>query len=187
MNIADPKYLEHLRDLPSSYLLDLLADNDDIDRESVFWVLQERGLTREELERKVLWRQKSLWPRPYQLWTSARWLTLFNTLVVTYFNLTSIEQLLRGDHALKSALLFLVAGSIIFGFIVGYKLTTHLYHGSKSLLYCGFPLPVGFVDLQTGEEILQGKKTMTLRMALNALVGVSLTLFPLILLYVKIK
>ena len=47
MNIADPKYLEQLRDLPSSYLLDLLADNEDIDKESVFWVLQERGLARE--------------------------------------------------------------------------------------------------------------------------------------------
>ena len=99
MNIADPKYLEQLRDLPSSYLLDLLADNEDIDKESVYWVLQERGLAREELEQKVQRRQDSCWPRPYKLWASARWLTLFNTLVVTYFNITGLHQLLYSDHA----------------------------------------------------------------------------------------
>jgi hypothetical protein len=72
---------------------------------------------------------------------------------------------------------------MLFGFIIGYKLTTHLYHGSKALLYCGFPIPVGFVDLQTGEEIVEDKTLTILYMALNALVGVSLTLFPLTFIY----
>ena len=49
MNIADPKYLEHLRDLPTGYLLDLLAEKEDIDEESIHWVLQEHGLTRQEV------------------------------------------------------------------------------------------------------------------------------------------
>lgn len=184
MNIADPKYLEQLRDLPSGYLLDLVADNEDIDKESIFWVLQERGLTREELEHKLRRRQSSSWPRPYKLWATARWLTLFNTLIVTYFNITSLYQLLHSDHPFKLPLLFLSVGCILCGFLVGYKLTTHLYQGDKAILYCGFPIPVGFVDLQTGQEILKNKPRMILLMSLNALVGVNLTLFPLIFIYI---
>jgi len=183
MNIADPKYLEHLRDLPSSYLLDLMADNDDIDRESIIWVLLERGLTRDEIEQKLK-RRQSRWMRPYNFWAAARWLTLFNALVVTYFNLTGLYGLLHGGHSFKEALLFLAFGSTIAGFIIGFKLTTHIYHGSKSLLYCGFPFPVGSVELTTGEEILKSKALMSLCMALNALVGVSLALFPIIFIYI---
>ena len=183
MNIADPKYLEHLRDLPSGYLLDLLADNEDIDKESVYWVLQERGLTREELDQKLRRRKSSIWPRTYTLWAAARWLTLFNALVVTYFNTTGLYQLVNSEHAFKAPLLFLSVGSALFGFFVGFKLTTHLYQGGKSLIYCGFPIPVGFVELQTGEEILKDKLPMILRMAVNALVGINLTLFPLIFIY----
>jgi hypothetical protein len=43
MNIADPKYLQYLRDLPSSYLLDLMVDNDDIDHRSLRYVLTDSG------------------------------------------------------------------------------------------------------------------------------------------------
>ena len=185
MNIADPKYLEHLRDLPSSYLLDLMADNDDIDRESIIWVLLERGLAREEIEQKLK-RRHSRWLRPYVFWTAARWLTLFNTLVVSYFNSTVLYGLLLGDHRFKGALLFLALGSTIAGFLIGFKLTTHIYHGSRSVLYCGFPFPVGYVDLTTGEENLKGKALMYLHMALNALVGISLTLFPIIFIYLVV-
>ena len=177
MNIADPKYLEYLRDLPSSYLLDLIADNDDIDRESIIWVLMERGLTRDEIELKLNRRQTRRM-RPYNFWAAARWLTLFNALVVTYFNLTGLYRLISNEHSFKGALLFLVAGSTIVGFLIGYKLTTHIYHGSKSLLYCGFPFAVGQVELTTGEELLRGKAWTNLGMALNALVGISMALFP---------
>ena len=107
MNIADPKFLEHLRDLPSSYLLDLLSDNDDLDKESIHWVLQERGLTNKDIEKGLNRRRNSNWPRPYTLWKTASWLTLFNTLIVTYFNITGCYQLLLSDHAFKGALLFL--------------------------------------------------------------------------------
>ena len=183
MNIADPKYLEHLRDLPSSYLLDLMADNDDIDKESIIWVLLERGLDREEIEQKLK-RRHYRWMRPYNFWTATRWLTFFNTLIVTYFNLGGLYSLLHGDHSFKGALLFLAFGSTIAGLVVGFKLTTHVYHGSKSLLYCGFPFPVGYVELTTGEEIPKGKALMNFSMVLNALVGVSLALFPIIFIYV---
>jgi len=183
MNIADPKYLEHLRDLPSGYLLDLVADNDDIDEESIYWVLQERGLSREEITLKLRRRRNSTWPRTHTLWAAARWITLLNALMVTYFNTTGFYQILYSNHAFRGPLIFLSVGSILCGFFVGFKLTTHIYQGGKSLLYCGFPIPVGFVDLQTGDEILKNKAAMILRMALNALVGVSLTLFPLIFIY----
>ncbi|RLB65653.1 MAG: hypothetical protein DRH08_07665 [Deltaproteobacteria bacterium] len=183
MNIADPKFLEHLRDLPSSYLLDLLSDNDDLDKESIHWVLQERGLTNKDIEKGLHRRRGSNWPRPYTLWKTARWFALFNALIVTYFNVTGFYQLLHSDHAFKGALLFLSVGCIISGLLIGFKLTTHLYQGGKALLYCGFPIAVGFVDLQTGEEILPGKMLLILRMALNALVGISLALFPLIFIY----
>lgn len=183
MNIADPVYLEHLRDLPSGYLLDLLADNDDIDKESLCWVLQERGLARDEIEKKLRRRKNANWPRPYMLWSTARWLTLFNALIVAYFNVSGLYQLLHSDHAFRGPLLFLSVGSILCGFVVGFKLTTHLYQGGKALLFCGFPVPVGFVDLQTGAEITTAKTVMLLRMALNALVGVCLTTFPIVFIY----
>lgn len=184
MNIADPKYLEHLRDLPSGYLLDLVTDNEHLDEESICWVLQERGLTREEIAQKLRRRRNSCWPRTYTLWTAARWITLFNALIVTYFNATGFFQIAHSDHTFKIPILVLSVGSMLCGFFVGFKLTTHLYQGGKALLYCGFPIPVGFVDLQTGKEILKNKAAMILRMGLNALVGVSLTLFPLIFIYI---
>ncbi len=183
MNIADPKYLEHLRDLPSGYLLDLLADNEDMDKESVFWVLLERGFAREEIDRKLLRRKNSRWPRPYILWSAARWITLLNTLIVCYFNLSGFYELVHGEHAFKGALISLTIGCILFGFIVGFKLTTYTYQGGQSLIQCGFPVPVGSVDLKTGKEVLLNKVNMLLNMGINAIVGVSLTLFPLIFIY----
>jgi hypothetical protein len=184
MNIADPKYLEYLRDLPSSYLCDLMADGEGGDIESIYWVLQERGFSREEIDQKLQRRRNSILPRPYKLWAAARWLTLFNTLIIIYFNLTGLYRLMQGEHTFKGPLLFLAVGCILCGFVVGYKLTTYLYQGSRSLLYCGFPVPVGFVELQTGEETVRAKTPMIMRIAMNALVGVNLTLFPLIFIYI---
>lgn len=187
MNIADPTYLEHLRDLPSGYLLDLLADNDDIDTESLCWVLLERGMTREEVEQKVEKRRKSSWARPYKLWTAARWLSLFNVIIIAYLNFSGLYQLMHGSHAFRGILLFLSVGCILAGFYVGYKLSTQLYQGKQAQLHCGFPVPVGRVDLKTGEEILSDKKAMLIRMAINAMVGVNLALFPLIFIYLMMK
>ena len=184
MNIADPKYLEHLRDLPSCYLLDLMADHGETDLETMYWVLQERGLSRDKIDQKIQRRRSTAWPRPYRLWAAARWLTLCNALIVSYFNVSGLYRLTQSEHAFRIPLLFLAVGCIICGFVVGFKLTTHPYQGSRDLLYCGFPFPVGFVELQNGQEILPNKAPMILRMALNALVGVSLTLFPLIFIFI---
>ncbi len=187
MNIADPKYLERLRDLPSSYLFDLIAEDEGIDVESAYWVLQERGFSRDEIDQKQQRRRSSLRPPPYKIWAAARWLALFNTLIISYFNLTGLYRLMQGEHTFKGPLLFLVAGCTLCGFVVGYKLTTYLYQGSRSLLYCGFPVPVGVVELQTGEETALDKTPMIIRIAMNALVGVNLTLFPLIFIYIMME
>jgi hypothetical protein len=184
MNIADPKYLEHLRNLPTGYLLDLLTDNEDADKDSIIWVLQERGMPQDETTRRVERRKHSRWPRPYILWEAARWITLLNAIIVTYFNINGLYQIMQSDHPFKEPLLFLSVGSAAFGFFVGFKLTTYVYLGEKNRLHCGFPFTVGLVDLETGGEILKSKATMTIGMAINALVGISLTHFPLIFIYI---
>ncbi len=186
MYIADPKYLEHLRDLPTSYLLDLMTDYEDGDHESIAWVLRERGMPQEEIIRSVNRRKNSKLPRPYILWEAARWLTFMNAMIVSYFNVTGLYQLLNSDHAFRGTLLFISIGSVSFGFYIGFKLTTHVYMGEKTRLHCGFPLQVGFVDLETGQEIVRSKVATIIAMAINALVGITLTLFPLVFLYIMI-
>jgi hypothetical protein len=183
MNIADQKFLEQLRDLPTAYLLDLLVDHEEGDKESIAWVLRERGMPQEEIEQRVARRKNSNWPRPHVFWAAARWLTFLNAAIVAYFDITGIYRLLHDDHAFREPLLFLIIGSLAFGFYLGLKLTTHIYLGEKTRLHCGFPFQVGFVDLETGKEITRGKATMTIAMALNALIGISMTLFPLIFIY----
>ena len=182
MNIADPKYLEHLRDMPTSYLMDLVIDNQEIDTEAIRWVLGERGLTREEIDQRLQRWRDSRWMRPYHVWTAARWATIFNALLVTWVNITGLYDLFTGDHRLRIWLLCLAAGAVLVGFIIGFKLTTHIYHGQKSRLCCGFPCPVGHVELPSGEEVLQDKSILYLGMTGNALVGITLALFPILFL-----
>lgn len=184
MNIAEPKYREHLRDLPSSYLLDLIIDVEGVDHPSIYWILEERGLTREEIDQALQRRRVSPWLRPHTLWSIARWATIINTVIVTWFNLSCLYRLLHTDHPFRGPLLFFTLGCIGFGFVIGYKLTTHVYQGSRAMLYCGFPIPVGYVNLENGEEIQQGRNKTLLWMALNALTGISLTLFPLMFLFI---
>jgi len=183
MNISDPKYLEHLRDLPTGYLLGLMTDHEDGDNESVAWVLRERGMPQEEIERRVTRSKSSNWPRPHVFWKAARWLTILNAIIVAYFNLTGLYRLLHDDHAFIGALIFLTLGSVAFGFYLGFKLTTHVYMGEKTRLHCGFPFQVGFVDLETGKELTKDKAMMNIAMVLNALTGISLSLFPLVFIY----
>jgi len=181
MNIADPKYLEHLRDLPTSYLMDLVIDNQEIDAESIHWVLAERGMTREEIDQRLQRRRSSRWMRPYYVWTAARWVTIFNALLVTWVNTTGLYDLFTGGHRFRTWLLCLAAGAVLVGFIIGLKLTTQIYHGRKFRLCCGFPCPVGHVELPSGEEVLQDKAILYLGMTCNAAIGINLALFPILL------
>ncbi|TLM65550.1 MAG: hypothetical protein FDZ69_09295 [Deltaproteobacteria bacterium] len=180
---ADPKLRNYLRDLPTGYLLDLLVEPSDIDASAIHDVLFERGLDREELERLRQRRAASRLPRPHTLWRGARLFTLGSALLVTVFNLLTYYRLLHGASPLKGMLLALVAGGVFFGFFLGYKLTTHVYQGARHQLYCGFPLPVGTVDLQSGQEAIKPLPLMILCMTVNAVVGLALVLFPLFLIH----
>ena len=180
---GDPKLREQLRDLPTGYLLDLLADQGCADEWAVRGVLGERGLESAEIEIRVRRRTSSGLPRDYTLWHAARMFTLICTGLIALFNLMTYYRLLHGASPIKGLLLGLSAGGTLFGFFLGYKLSSHLYHGAKHRLDCGFPLPVGSVDLQTGEQTLRAKPMLILCMAVNATVGLSLVLFPLMLIH----
>ena len=178
---GDKKLRDRLRDLPTSYLLDLLADDPEGDEYAIRGVLRERGLEPEEIAGLVESRTSSPWPRGYTLWRSARTFTLVCTFLLTVFNLTCYFRLLHGTSHFKGTLLLLSAAGLAFGFFVGFKLSTQVYHGARHHLHCGFPLPVGHVDLQTGQETVMPKPRMILRMIGNAVVGLNLVLFPLML------
>lgn len=180
---GDPKIRQHLRDLPSGYLLDLLADQTGIDETAIHDVLYERGIDREEIARLVKRRLGSRLPRGHVLWRMARHFTLGSTLLIGLFNLVEYYRLLHGDSPLKGLLLGLTVAGVLFGFFVGYKLTTHIYQGDRHQLDCGFPLPVGTVDLQSGRETVKPKPLLLLAMAANATVGLALVLFPLLLIH----
>jgi hypothetical protein len=183
MMMGDKKLREYLRDLPNGYLLDLLAEQSGVDEVAIRDILGERGLDTAEIGRLVRRRLDSHIPRTYSLWQTARIFTLACTLLVATFNLISSYQLVHGNSPLKGLLLPLCAIGVAFGFFLGYKLTTHLYQGAPHRLYCGFPLPVGSVDLRTGKENLPPKPLMVLCMTANATVGLTLVLFPLLLIH----
>lgn len=183
MMSSDPKLREQLRDLPTGYLLDLLADGGGADEYILREILRERGMAPEEITILIRRRTDSRLPRGHTLWNVARRFTIVSTAVVAIFNLITCYRLLHGDSPLKGLLLGLSIGGMVFGFFLGYKLTTHIYQGERHRLYCGFPLPVGTVDLQTGQENLRPKPLLILCMAFNATVGLTLMLFPLLLIY----
>jgi len=183
MMIGDKQLREQLRDLPTGYLLDLLADAESVDESSVREILGERGLNSDEIALMVRRRLNGRIPRGHSLWRGARIFTLACTLLLSIFNLISYHRLLHGASPLKGLLTILCAIGVAFGFFLGYKLTTHLYHGAPHRLYCGFPLPVGTVDLRTGKEELPPRPLLMLCMAVNATVGLMLVLFPLLLIH----
>lgn len=183
MNIGDPRQLAYLRDLPSGYLLDLLADSEGVDEASIRWVLQERCYTPEEIEQKVNRRKNSRIPRRPTLWRMARWISFVNAGLVAVFNLRGAQHLIEAEALFHLPLLFLLVSCTGFGFFLGYKMTTHVYQGEASRLLCGFPLPVGFVDLETGEETTFESSRLITCMAVNAAVSVNLTIFPVFLIH----
>jgi hypothetical protein len=183
MFFGDSKIREQLRDLPTGYLLDLLADSDDVNDIDIRAILHERGMDEAEIRQGVRRRTDSRMPRGHVLWTATRFFSIFCAVLVTLFNLITYYQLLHGTSPLKGVLVALSAGGSLFGFFLGYKLTTHVYQGAPHELYCGFPVPVGFVDLKTGQERFKPKTQLLLSMVFNAAVGLTLVLFPLLLIH----
>jgi hypothetical protein len=183
MFTSDPKLRDYLRDLPTGYLLALLADQQSPHRTAIREILWERGLPAEEVDALVQRRRDSRMPPIHTLWRLGRKITLVSTLLICCFNLYVYYRILHGDHSLKGLLIVLSVGCLGFGFYIGYKLSIHIYQGDSHRLNCGFPLPVGSVDLETGEESTLSKPAMIVALAGNALVGLVLMLFPLLLLY----
>lgn len=187
MTSIDPQQLEHLRNLPSGYLLDLLADAEDLDEVSIQMVLQERGYSEQDIDEKTARRRQSRWLRGPALWRLVRWFSLACTLVIGLFNLICFYRLLQADDPMNIPLLFFSVVCSGFGFFLGYKMTAHLYQGGRHHLFCGFPVPVGYIDLQTGKEEIPSSPPLLVRMMINALVGVNLAIFPLMLIYLGVQ
>lgn len=183
INIGDPKQLVYLRDLPSGYLLDLLAKNDDLDETLIRQVLQERGYAADDINRGIGRRQDPRRPGRPTLWRLARWATLSSAIIIALFNLHGFQQLLQSEDAARLPLLFLIVTCAGFGFFLGYKMSTHVYQGGASQLCCGFPLSVGLVDLETGTETTYEPVRLIVSMSVNAVVGVNFTVFPVILIH----
>jgi hypothetical protein len=181
MKVNDPKQLEYLRGLPLSYLLDPDVHHEGMDQDILTWLLVDRGMTKEAIDKERQRLKRYPWLRVYKTWALVRGVTLCNALIVALFNFLGLQELLQSDHEFKTLLLFFVAGAVLVGFFLGYKITIYLYHGSKDRFYYGFPCPVGIKLLATGEDLLKQKPVMYSAMACNALVGISLTLFPVIL------
>ena len=181
MALDDQKLRDRLRDLPTGYLLDMLADGTSFETATVHETLRERGLEPDEITDMVRRRANSNFPHGYILWDAARTFVLISTLLIVAFNMMAYYHLLHGHSPFRGGLLLISAFGMIFGFFVGFKLSTHLYQGSRHHLHCGFPLAVGTVDLRTGQEEIKPKTRMLLCMVGNALVGLTLVLFPLML------
>ena len=183
MLISDPDLREHLRDLPTGYLIGLLTDPDNPQQTSIRGILWERGLAAAEVDALVQGRLHSRLPPAYVFWQLGRKITLVSTLLISGFNLFVYYRLISSDHSLRGLLLGLSAGCIGIGFFLGYKLSIHLYQGDRHRLFCGFPLAVGSVNLEDCQETTLPKGPLILALAGNALVGLSLMLFPLLLIY----
>jgi len=183
MLLSDPNLREHLRDLPTGYLLELLADQESPQQFVIREILWERGLAADEVDALLQRRATSWLPPMHRCWRVGRKITLVSTVLISAFNLFVYYQLTQNDHSLRGLLLTLSVSCVALGFFLGYKLSIHLYQGDRHRLVCGFPLAVGSVNLETCQETTLPKIPMLLALAGNALVGVALMLFPLLLLY----
>lgn len=183
MLLGDPGFREHLRDLPTGYLLGLLADPDIPHQAAIREILWERGLAAAEIDTLLERRAHSRLPPMHALWGVGRKITLASTLLVGGFNLFVCYGLMHTYHSLRGLLMILAVSCVGLGFFLGYKLSTHLYQGDRHRLFCGFPFAVGSVNLETCRETTLPTVPMLAALVGNAVVGVTLMLFPLLLLY----
>ena len=183
MIVSDPNLREHLRDLPTGYLIGLLTEPDNPQQAAIRGILWERGLTAAEVNALVLRRRTSRLPAAYAFWQMGRRVAIAGTILISSFNLVAAYRLMSSDHSLRGLLQTLAVGCVGIGFFLGYKLSIHLYQGDRHRLFCGFPLPVGSVDLETCQETTLAKVPMILALAGNALVGLMFMLFPLFLIF----
>lgn len=169
--------LYHLRALPNDSLYDLLAADPAKHKKNVQELLKERGIDSEIIEREINNRQADKKLRSCARSTLYRRLIVLFSLIVGWFNAKGFYQLYAADLSHKSFLVVFVLMTIAFGFYLGLKFNMHLYLGSPRQVYCGFPVPVGFVDTASGTEHLPPKPRFFLSLLVNGLVSVNFTLF----------
>jgi hypothetical protein len=177
--------LYHLRALSDASLFDLLAVDPDKHAKNVKDLLGERGISPEVIEREVNRRTKDNKPRSCTRATRYRLLIVLFTLIVAWFNAKGFYQLYATDSSYKTFLIIFVVMTVAFGFYLGLKFNMYLYLGDPQRVYCGFPIPVGFVDAASGEEKLPPKPRFFLSLLANGLVSVNFTLFvPMLAVYI---
>jgi len=168
--------LYHLRALPDGSLYDLLAAAPDKHAETVRDLLAERGIDPAIIEREVDRRQSDKQARSCAKSRLTRTLFLLFSLIVLWFNIQAGVQLYQTDSPYRTFLIIFVIMTVAFGFYLGLKFNMYLYLGDIHRVYCGFPVPVGFVDAATAEEVLPPKPRFFLSLLVNGLASVNLTL-----------
>lgn len=176
--------LYHLRALPDGSLYDLLAANPGTHQQTVGGLLRERGVSPDTIERETARRRSDKQPRSCSMARRSRILMLLFSLIIAWFNAGQLFQLYHSDSPYKTFLVVFVLMTIAFGLYLGLKFNMHLYLGDARRVYCGFPVPVGFVDTASGKEMLPPKPKFFLSLLANGLVSVNFTLFiPMLTVY----
>ncbi len=176
MSSTQSQPLYHLRALSTSSLYDLLASAPDKHAENVGELLKERGIPEDRVEREIARRSTHKTPRSCSVTNMFRILTLLLTLGGLWLNAKGGMLLYQTNSAYKTFLIIFVLMTIAFGFYLGLKFNMHLYLGNAQRVFCGFPIPVGFVDTCTAEEVLPAKPQFFLSLLINGLVSVNFSL-----------
>lgn len=171
---ASPLY--HLRALSTSALFDLMALDRATHERNVGELLQERGIPDNRIEQEIARRSAHKSPRCCTHTNLFRIVFLLLSLGVLWFNAKSAVLLYQTSSSFKTFLIIFILMTIAFGFYLGLKFNMFLYLGNAQRVFCGFPIPVGFVDTSTAEEILPAKPRFFLSLLINGLISVNLSL-----------
>jgi hypothetical protein len=177
--------LYHLRALSNASLYDLLASDPDKHANTIGELLRERGISPDTIEQATARRRSDKKPRSCSRTKLYRGLIVMFSLIVAWFNVSGFTQLHASESSYKTFLILFILMTIAFGLYLGLKFNMHLYLGDLRRVYCGFPVPVGFVDTVSGEEMLPPKPRFFLSLLVNGLVSVNFTLFvPMLAVYI---
>ncbi len=176
--------LYHLRALSNGCLFDLLAADPEKHAQNVQELLKERGISPEVIARETTRRKSDKKLRCCSKSTLYRRLIILFSLIVAWFNFNSFSQLIFSDMSYKTFLVIFMLMTFAFGLYLGLKFNMYLYLGDPQRVYCGFPVPVGFVNTHNGEETLPPKPRFFLFLLINGLVAVNFALFvPMLAVY----
>ena len=163
----------------------MLAADPDKHEQRVGELLREHGIPQDRIEREIGRRRSDKQPRSCKKARLYRALIILFSLIVAWFNARGISQLYHSDNHYRTFLIVFTLMTICFGLYLGLKFNMHLYLGDLRRVYCGFPVPVGFVDTASGEEMLPPKPRFYLSLLANGLVSVNFTLFlPMLAVYI---